>query len=141
MELRGAARRVLRARTLLDRRYLPAFAGIQASLDATPLEIQQRCLHTSSPSADVPLHGALPTASEPPVILVALAIYTIASIGAALAASAHALIACDRPGDSRWAPGMVVGRAMIRDLFGPEDAATPECRCDALLRARARVAR
>src|SRR5258708_38890485 len=56
------------------------------------------------------------------VILVALAIYAIASVGAALAASAHALVVWRVVQGLSVGAGMVVGRAMIRDLFGAEDA-------------------
>ncbi|HUQ27881.1 MAG TPA: multidrug effflux MFS transporter [Usitatibacter sp.] len=104
--------------------YLPAFAGIQASLDATPLEIQ----HTLSAylfafGLMFLFHGALSDSfGRRPVILVALVVYTIASAGAALAGSAQALILWRVVQGLSVGAGMVVGRAMIRDLFGPEDA-------------------
>jgi DHA1 family bicyclomycin/chloramphenicol resistance-like MFS transporter len=103
--------------------YLPAFAGIQDSLGATPLEIQQTL-------SGVPLrlrvmflfHGALSDSfGRRAVIMVALVVYTLASAGAALAATARADRVARRAGLSVGA-GMVVGRAMIRDLFGAEDA-------------------
>jgi len=104
--------------------YLPAFAGIQTSLDATPLEIQQTLsAYLFAFGLMFLFHGALSDSfGRRPVILVALAIYTIASIGAALAASVHALIAWRIVQGLSVGAGMVVGRAMIRDLFGPEDA-------------------
>jgi DHA1 family bicyclomycin/chloramphenicol resistance-like MFS transporter len=104
--------------------YLPAFAGIQAALDATPLEIQ----HTLSAylfafGLMFLFHGALSDSfGRRPVILVALVVYTIASAGAALAGSAQALILWRVVQGLSVGAGMVVGRAMIRDLFGPEDA-------------------
>ena len=55
-------------------------------------------------------------------ILVALVVYTLASTGAALAGNAHELILWRVLQGLSVGAGMVVGRAMIRDLFGPEDA-------------------
>ncbi len=104
--------------------YLPAFAGIQASLGATPLEIQ----HTLSGylfafGVMFLFHGALSDSfGRRPVIMVALVVYTLASVAAALTASAHGLIFWRVIQGLSVGAGMVVGRAMIRDLFGPEDA-------------------
>src|SRR5215207_7340772 len=74
--------------------YLPAFAGIQASLNATPLEIQQTLsAYLFAFGLMFLFHGALSDSfGRRPVILVALVVYTIASAGAALAGSAHSLI-------------------------------------------------
>src|SRR5258708_641609 len=104
--------------------YLPAFAGIQASLDASPLEIQQTLsAYLFAFGLMFLFHGALSDSfGRRPVILVALAIYAIASVGAALAASAHALVVWRVVQGLSVGAGMVVGRAMIRDLFGAEDA-------------------
>ncbi|HET6264897.1 MAG TPA: multidrug effflux MFS transporter [Usitatibacter sp.] len=104
--------------------YLPAFAGIQASLAATPLEIQQTLSgYLFAFGVMFLFHGALSDSfGRRPVILVALVVYTIASTGAALATSAHTLIVWRVIQGLSVGAGMVVGRAMIRDLFGPEDA-------------------
>jgi DHA1 family bicyclomycin/chloramphenicol resistance-like MFS transporter len=61
--------------------YLPAFAGIQASLDATPLEIQQTLsAYLFAFGLMFLFHGALSDSfGRRPVILVALVVYTIAS--------------------------------------------------------------
>jgi DHA1 family bicyclomycin/chloramphenicol resistance-like MFS transporter len=68
-------------------------------------------------------HGALSDSfGRRPVILVALVVYTIASAGAAIADSVQTLIAWRVVQGLSVGAGMVVGRAMIRDLFGPEDA-------------------
>ena len=104
--------------------YLPAFAGIQASLGATPLEVQ----HTLSAylfafGLMFLFHGALSDSfGRRPVIMVALVVYTLASAAAALATSAHGLIAWRAVQGLSVGAGMVVGRAMIRDLFEAEDA-------------------
>jgi DHA1 family bicyclomycin/chloramphenicol resistance-like MFS transporter len=104
--------------------YLPAFAGIQTSLGATPLEIQQTLsAYLFAFGLMFLFHGALSDSfGRRPVILVALLVFAIASTGAALAGSVHALIGWRIVQGLSVGAGMVVGRAMIRDLFGPEDA-------------------
>jgi MFS transporter, DHA1 family, multidrug resistance protein len=104
--------------------YLPAFAGIQASLGATPLEIQQTLSgYLFAFGVMFLFHGALSDSfGRKPVIMVALVVYTLASVGAALAASASGLIGWRVLQGLSVGAGMVVGRAMIRDLFGPDDA-------------------
>jgi MFS transporter, DHA1 family, multidrug resistance protein len=68
-------------------------------------------------------HGALSDSfGRRPVILVALIVYTIASVGAALATTVHSLILWRVLQGLSVGAGMVVGRAMIRDLFNSEDA-------------------
>jgi DHA1 family bicyclomycin/chloramphenicol resistance-like MFS transporter len=104
--------------------YLPAFSGIQLSLGATPLEIQQTLsAYLFAFGLMFLFHGALSDSfGRRPVILVALVVYTLASAGAALAPNVHALILWRVVQGLSVGAGMVVGRAMIRDLFGPEDA-------------------
>jgi MFS transporter, DHA1 family, multidrug resistance protein len=104
--------------------YLPAFTGIQQSLGATPLEIQQTLsAYLFAFGLMFLFHGALSDSfGRRPVILVALVIYTIASAGAALASNVHMLIVWRVVQGLSVGAGMVVGRAMIRDLFGSEDA-------------------
>ena len=104
--------------------YLPAFAGIQESLQASPLEIQQTLsAYLFAFGVMFLFHGALSDSfGRRPVILVALVVYTIASAGGAVAQSAHTLIIWRVVQGLSVGAGMVVGRAMIRDLFGPEDA-------------------
>jgi DHA1 family bicyclomycin/chloramphenicol resistance-like MFS transporter len=104
--------------------YLPAFSGIQLSLGATPLEIQQTLsAYLFAFGLMFLFHGALSDSfGRRPVILVALIVYTLASAGAALAPNVHALILWRVVQGLSVGAGMVVGRAMIRDLFGPDDA-------------------
>lgn len=104
--------------------YLPAFTGIQQSLNATPVEIQQTLsAYLFAFGVMFLFHGALSDSfGRRPVIIVALVIYTVASVGAALADSAHSLVLWRIGQGLSVGAGMVVGRAMIRDLFGPEDA-------------------
>ena len=104
--------------------YLPAFAGIQSSLGATPLEIQQTLSgYLFAFGLMFLFHGALSDSfGRKPVIMVALVVYTLASAAGALATSAHGLIGWRIVQGLSVGAGMVVGRAMIRDLFGPEDS-------------------
>jgi DHA1 family bicyclomycin/chloramphenicol resistance-like MFS transporter len=104
--------------------YLPAFAGMQESLNATPLEIQQTLSSYLFAFGIMFLfHGALSDSfGRRPVILVALVVYTAASLWCAVAGSVQGLIIGRVLQGLSVGAGMVVGRAMIRDLFGPEDA-------------------
>ncbi len=104
--------------------YLPAFGGIQASLGASALEIQQTLsAYLFAFGLMFLFHGALSDSfGRRPVILVALVVFTAASAAAALATTVHALIVWRVVQGLSVGAGMVVGRAMIRDLFGPEDA-------------------
>ena len=104
--------------------YLPAFAGIQASLGATALEIQQTLsAYLFAFGLMFLFHGALSDSfGRRPVILVALVVYTIASIAAAMTGSVAGLIVWRVVQGLSVGAGMVVGRAMIRDLFSSEDS-------------------
>ena len=104
--------------------YLPAFAGMQASLNATPLEIQQTLSgYLFAFGVMFLFHGALSDSfGRRPVIIVAVMVYTLASVWCAVADSVQGLIVGRIVQGLSVGAGMVVGRAMIRDLFGPEDA-------------------
>ena len=104
--------------------YLPAFKGIQDSLGATPLEIQQTLsAYLFAFGLMFLFHGALSDSfGRRPVILVALVVYTVASAAAAMTGSVTGLIGWRIVQGLSVGAGMVVGRAMIRDLFGPEDS-------------------
>ena len=104
--------------------YLPAFSGMQASLEATPLEIQQTLSGYLFAFAVMFLfHGALSDSfGRRPVILAALAVYTLASLWCAIADSVQGLIVGRVFQGLSVGAGMVVGRAMIRDLFETDDA-------------------
>ena len=104
--------------------YLPAFGGIQQSLHASPLEIQQTLsAYLFAFGLMFLFHGALSDSfGRRPVILVMLTVFTTASVAAALATTVHALIVWRVVQGLSVGAGMVIGRAMIRDLFGPDDA-------------------
>ena len=104
--------------------YLPAFGGIQQSLHASPLEIQQTLsAYLFAFGLMFLFHGALSDSfGRRPVVLAMLAVFAMASVAAALATTVHALIVWRVVQGLSVGAGMVIGRAMIRDLFGPEDA-------------------
>ncbi len=104
--------------------YLPAFGGMQRALGATPVEMQQTLsAYLLSFGVMFLFHGALSDSfGRRPVILVSLALFTFASAGAALATSVHALIGWRIVQGVSTGAGIVVGRAMIRDLYNDEDA-------------------
>lgn len=104
--------------------YLPAFGGMQKALGATPLEMQQTLsAYLLTFGLMFLFHGALSDSfGRKPVIVVALAVFVVASIGAALATSVHALVGWRMLQGISTGAGIVVGRAMIRDLYQEEDA-------------------
>jgi len=103
--------------------YLPAFPSIQSSLHATPLEVQQSLsLYMLSFACMVLWHGALSDAfGRRNVVLVSLVLFTIGTLGCAASHTVHYLWAFRVMQGVSSGAGVVVGRAIIRDLY--EDAA------------------
>lgn len=99
--------------------YLPAFPAIQASLHASSIEVQQTLTAYMLSFAAMTLwHGALSDAfGRRNVILVALAVFAVASFGCASAHSIHYLWGFRILQGVSAGAGMVVGRAIIRDLY------------------------
>jgi DHA1 family bicyclomycin/chloramphenicol resistance-like MFS transporter len=105
--------------------YLPAFPKIQANLGATAIEVQQTLTAYMLAFAAMSLwHGALSDAfGRRNVVLVALVVFAIGTFGCAGAHSVHYLwIFRIMQGVSAGA-GVVVGRAIIRDLYSDAPAA------------------
>ena len=105
--------------------YLPAFPAIQASLNATGLEVQQTLTAYMLAFAVMSLwHGALSDAfGRRNVVLVGLIVFAVGTLGCASAHSVHYLwIFRIMQGVSAGA-GVVVGRAIIRDLYSDAPAA------------------
>jgi DHA1 family bicyclomycin/chloramphenicol resistance-like MFS transporter len=104
--------------------YLPAFAGIARSLGASPLQLQQTLSAYLFGFAFMNLfHGALADSyGRRPVILGGVALFTLASIGCALAATPALLIGFRALQGLATGAGIVVARAVIRDLYPPEEA-------------------
>jgi DHA1 family bicyclomycin/chloramphenicol resistance-like MFS transporter len=105
--------------------YLPAFPHIQANLHATSIEVQQTLTAYMLAFAVMSLwHGALSDAfGRRNVVLVGLVVFAIGTLGCASAHSVHYLwIFRIMQGVSAGA-GVVVGRAIIRDLYSDAPAA------------------
>ncbi len=104
--------------------YLPAFSGIARSLGATPAQMQQTLSAYLVGFALLNLfHGALSDSiGRRPVVLVGLAVFTLASVGCALSESIAALVAFRALQGMSAGAGVVVSRAIIRDMFPPSEA-------------------
>ena len=104
--------------------YLPAFSGIGASIGATPAEMQQTLSSYLLGFSLMNLfHGALSDSfGRRPVILAGASVFTLASIGCSLSSSIGWLVAFRALQGLSAGAGMVVSRAIIRDLFAPADA-------------------
>ncbi|HOA94636.1 MAG TPA: Bcr/CflA family efflux MFS transporter, partial [Quisquiliibacterium sp.] len=104
--------------------YLPAFAGIARSIGASPAEMQQTLSAYLFGFAFMNLfHGALSDSfGRRPVVLTGLAVFTAASIGCALASSIGTLVLFRALQGLSTGAGIVVSRAVIRDMFPPDQA-------------------
>lgn len=104
--------------------YLPAFSGIAAALDATPVQMQQTLSAYLLGFAVMNLfHGALSDCfGRRPVVLTGLAVFTVASLGCAVAGSIGQLVFWRTVQGMSAGAGVVVSRAIIRDMFPPADA-------------------
>lgn len=104
--------------------YLPAFAGIARSIGATPVQMQQTLSSYLLGFAIMNLfHGAMADSfGRRPVVLGGVAVFTLASVGCALSDSISALVAFRALQGMSAGAGVVVSRAIIRDMFPPADA-------------------
>lgn len=104
--------------------YLPAFSGIAADLQATPVQIQQTLSAYLFAFAFMSLfHGSLSDSlGRRPVVLTGIAVFTLASAGCALSTSIGQLVFFRALQGLSTGAGIVVSRAVIRDLFPPADA-------------------
>lgn len=104
--------------------YLPAFTGIAQSIGATPVEMQQTLSAYLFGFAVMNLfHGALSDSlGRRPVVLWGIAVFTLASAGCALSQHIGALVFFRALQGMSAGAGIVVSRAVIRDMFPPADA-------------------
>jgi DHA1 family bicyclomycin/chloramphenicol resistance-like MFS transporter len=104
--------------------YIPAFAGIARSLQATPVQMQQTLSAYLFGFAVLNLfHGALSDSlGRRPVILWGIGVFTLASVGCALSQTIGQLVFFRALQGMSAGAGMVVSRAIIRDMFPPADA-------------------
>jgi DHA1 family bicyclomycin/chloramphenicol resistance-like MFS transporter len=104
--------------------YIPAFSGIARSLGATPVQMQQTLSAYLLGFAAMNLfHGALADSfGRRPVVLWGIAIFTLSSLGCALSQSVGQLVLFRLAQGMSSGASMVVGRAIIRDMFPPDEA-------------------
>jgi DHA1 family bicyclomycin/chloramphenicol resistance-like MFS transporter len=104
--------------------YLPAFDSISESLGATPFQMQQTLsAYLLGFSVMMLLHGALSDSfGRRPVILGGLAVFALASLICAIANHVGVLIAGRVLQGMSCGAGIVVGRAIVRDLYAAVQA-------------------
>ena len=104
--------------------YLPAFAGISQSLGATPVQMQQTLSAYLFGFAFMALfHGSISDSfGRRPVVLWGLAAFTIASVGCALSQTIGQLIFFRAMQGLCTGAGIVISRAVIRDVYPPSQA-------------------
>ena len=104
--------------------FLPAFKGIAASLHASPVQMQQTLSSYLLAFAVMNLfHGALADSfGRRPVVLVAVAVFAMASAACAEATGIEALVLFRAMQGMTAGAGIVVARAVVRDMFPPADA-------------------
>ena len=104
--------------------YIPAFSGIGSALGATPVEMQQTLSAYLFGFAFMTLfHGALSdSVGRRPVVLWGIAVFTIASAGCALSQNIGQLVLFRALQGLSAGAGIVVSRAVIRDMFPPAQA-------------------
>jgi DHA1 family bicyclomycin/chloramphenicol resistance-like MFS transporter len=104
--------------------YLPAFSGIASTIGATPVQMQQTLSSYLFGFALMNLfHGALSDSfGRRPVVLWGMAVFTLASVGCALSNSIGWLVFFRALQGMSAGAGVVVSRAIIRDMFPPSEA-------------------
>lgn len=104
--------------------FIPAFDGIASSLGASPAQMQQTLSAYLFGFAFMNLlHGALSDSfGRRPVVLTGLAVFTVASMGCALSQSIGQLVFFRALQGLSTGAGIVVSRAVVRDMFPPAQA-------------------
>jgi MFS transporter, DHA1 family, multidrug resistance protein len=104
--------------------YIPAFSGIAESLGATPVQMQQTLSAYLFGFAFMSLfHGAISDSlGRRPVVLWGLAAFTLASAGCALSQNIGQLVFFRAMQGLTTGAGIVVSRAVVRDMFAPAQA-------------------
>jgi DHA1 family bicyclomycin/chloramphenicol resistance-like MFS transporter len=104
--------------------YIPAFSGIATALGASPVEMQQTLSAYLFGFAFMNLfHGALADSfGRRPVVLWGIAVFTLASAGCAMSQTVGQLVLFRALQGLSTGAGIVVSRAVIRDMFPPAQA-------------------
>lgn len=103
--------------------FFPAFNSVARELGASPLLMQQTISVYLIAYAVMSLfHGPLSDAcGRRPVVLTGVLVYTVGSVGCALATSIELLLLFRVVQGLATGAGLIVGRAIVRDLYdGPE---------------------
>jgi DHA1 family bicyclomycin/chloramphenicol resistance-like MFS transporter len=105
--------------------YLPAFPSIEASLHASEIEVQQSLsIYMLAFSIMVLWHGALSDAfGRRNLVIGSLLVFAVGTLGCAGSHSIHYLLAFRVLQGVSAGAGVVVGRAIIRDLYAGAPAA------------------
>jgi DHA1 family bicyclomycin/chloramphenicol resistance-like MFS transporter len=104
--------------------YLPALPAIAGDLGVPPIAVQQTLsAYLFAFAAMMLWHGALADAfGRRPVMLAALGIYAVATLGCAIAGNIESLWLFRALQGMSSGAGLVVGRAIMRDAFASEEA-------------------
>ena len=104
--------------------FLPAFTGIAADLNATPLQMQQTLSSYLFGFAVMNLfHGSISdSVGRRPVILAGMALFAIASAGCAMSGSIGQLVFWRAVQGMSAGAGVVCSRAIIRDMYPVHEA-------------------
>ncbi|MBN2320719.1 MAG: multidrug effflux MFS transporter [Acidobacteria bacterium] len=104
--------------------YLPSLPSISRSLGATSSQVQQTVTVFLIFFAFMSLwHGAISDAyGRRKLVILSLGIFSVASIGCALAGSVQALMFFRALQGATAGTGMIVGRAVVRDLYEGAEA-------------------
>lgn len=104
--------------------YMPSFPAIQASLHATPLQLQQTLsVYLLCFAIMMLFHGSLSDSfGRRPIILSSLVAFVFTSLACVFAQDIHTLIVLRGLQGLSAGAGMIVGRAMIRDLYAGAEA-------------------
>ena len=105
--------------------YLPALPLIQRDLQAPMARVQltMSALILSFGCAQLVWGPVADRFGRRPVLLLALGLYVVASVGCAVAPGIEWLVAMRVAQGAMMAAAVVVGRAMVRDLFEPHEGA------------------
>lgn len=104
--------------------YLPAFPAIAVSLNASALQVQQSLTAYMAAFAVMILwHGALSDAfGRRRIVLISLCLYALGSIACASAPGVESLWVFRMVQGLSAGAGVVIGRAIVRDLYSGADA-------------------
>jgi DHA1 family bicyclomycin/chloramphenicol resistance-like MFS transporter len=104
--------------------YIPSFPAIQASMHASPLQLQQTLsVYLLCFAIMMLFHGSLSDSfGRRPIILSSLVAFVVTSIACAFAQDINTLIILRGLQGLSAGAGMIVGRAIIRDLYSGAEA-------------------